>query len=55
MDNGRTLKGYASRRGSGARVGGDQTGPTRAPNLGPTRRLRRQSPAGANPSNSYRC
>ena len=31
-----------------ARVGGDQTGPTRAPNLPPTRRPRRQS-LGTNP------
>ena len=39
-----------------ARVGGDQTGPTRAPIDGlPANHLRRQFPAGANLSNSARC
>ena len=41
-DSGRMLKGYGSRRGS-APGSGVKTGPTRAPNLPPTRYLRRQS------------
>ena len=53
MDSCRMLNGYASGVIS-ARVGGAWTGPTRAPNLPPTRRLRSQSLRGPSLSNYAR-